>query len=290
MRYLIILLWIPLCFSQEAKLEENLKNKNFFWEISQGEKRIHILGSIHIGNKSLYPMNPAVDKFFETSDRLALELELNEKNIQFVQDFMKREAFYKTRSISDDFNEDELTQITTWMSENHIPENFWKKMKPWLLYLTITNLNSNRANLSEHYGIDMYYSKKANEADKEIIELETAESQMKLFTKLPDVKKLLLESCSLSLEEGKKEMLKMLNCIKEGDDKILLEIIDEMREISPAAHESLLVERNKNMVAKIELYMKEEPKTFIIVGAAHLLGEAGIIELLKNKNYLLKRL
>ena len=84
-------------------------------------------------------------------------------------------------------------------------------MKPWLLYLTITNLNSNRANLSEHYGIDIYYSKKANEADKEIIELETAESQMKLFTKLPDVKKLLLESCSLSLEEGKKEMLTVGN-------------------------------------------------------------------------------
>ena len=93
MRYLIILLWIPLCFSQEAKLEENLKNKNFLWEIAQGEKRIHILGSIHIGNKSLYPMNLAVDKFFEASDRLALELELNDKNIQFVQDFMAREAF-----------------------------------------------------------------------------------------------------------------------------------------------------------------------------------------------------
>ena len=290
MRYLIMLLWIPLCFSQETKIEKNLKNKNFLWEISQVEKKIHILGSIHIGNKSLYPMNPAVDQFFEASDRLALEIELNDKNIQFVQEFMAREAFYKSGSIKDDFNEEELKKITSWMSENHIPENVWKKMKPWLLYLTITNLNSNRAKLSEHYGIDMFYSKKANEIGKPIIELETAESQMNLFINLPDVKKLLLESCSISLEEGKKEILKMLNCIKEGDNKKLLEIINEMREISPAAHESLIVQRNKNMVEKIELYMKDKEKTFIIVGAAHLLGKEGIIELLKNKKYSLKRL
>jgi hypothetical protein len=44
------------------------------------------------------------------------------------------------------------------------------------------------------------------------------------------------------------------------------------------------------MVSKIEEYLKEKETFFVIVGAGHLVGNQGIIELLKGKGFLLEQL
>jgi uncharacterized protein YbaP (TraB family) len=44
------------------------------------------------------------------------------------------------------------------------------------------------------------------------------------------------------------------------------------------------------MVSKIEEYLKEKETFFVIVGAGHLVGNQGIIELLKGKGFPLEQL
>ena len=82
----------------------------------------------------------------------------------------------------------------------------------------------------------------------------------------------------------------MLECIKKGDDKVLEEITQEMKRETPKAYEKLITERNKGMVQKIKQWLEQDKRTFVIVGAAHLPGPEGIIELMKNESYSTKRL
>jgi uncharacterized protein YbaP (TraB family) len=55
-------------------------------------------------------------------------------------------------------------------------------------------------------------------------------------------------------------------------------------------HEKLVFERNKNIASKIEGYLKTKEHYFVVVGAAHLVGKDGIIEILKKKGYLIEQL
>jgi uncharacterized protein YbaP (TraB family) len=55
-------------------------------------------------------------------------------------------------------------------------------------------------------------------------------------------------------------------------------------------HDKLLYQRNENMVAKIEDYLKGKETYFVVVGAGHLVGNKGIIELLKGKGFLIEQL
>jgi uncharacterized protein YbaP (TraB family) len=79
----------------------------------------------------------------------------------------------------------------------------------------------------------------------------------------------------------------------EGKLKILEEIIyqplKEKPELLPI-YKRLFLDRNRAMVSKIEDFLKTEKRYFIVVGAGHLAGEEGIIELLKKKGYRLRQL
>jgi uncharacterized protein YbaP (TraB family) len=55
-------------------------------------------------------------------------------------------------------------------------------------------------------------------------------------------------------------------------------------------YEKLLYTRNKNMVSKITEYLQTHETYFVIVGAGHLVGERGIVELLRKRGYLVEQL
>jgi hypothetical protein len=80
----------------------------------------------------------------------------------------------------------------------------------------------------------------------------------------------------------------MLDAWKEGDAPLLQKYMDEMISKEPGYEEInkvLLDDRNINMATKIEDYLRTDKKYFVIAGAAHLLGDNGILKLLGTKNH-----
>ncbi|MEW6002985.1 MAG: TraB/GumN family protein, partial [Nitrospirota bacterium] len=57
-----------------------------------------------------------------------------------------------------------------------------------------------------------------------------------------------------------------------------------------AVYEKLIFERNKNMTTKMEDFLKTEKTYFVIVGAGHLVGDKGILDLFIKKGYSVEQL
>jgi uncharacterized protein YbaP (TraB family) len=78
-----------------------------------------------------------------------------------------------------------------------------------------------------------------------------------------------------------------------GDTKamesILTRSVSEDRRLSFIL-EKLVYERNRKMASKIEDFLRTRETYFVIVGAGHLVGDRGIIEILKAKGYLVEQL
>ena len=140
-------------------------------------------------------------------------------------------------------------------------------------------------------GIDMYFLNKAE--GKNILELETSDSQIELMNSLYyslDTNTIDIELFKQSIEM----MDSLMYAWQNGDTKYLEEIISSQDSIFSFGGNDidykLNDERNFKMVEKIEDYLKSNDKYFIIVGAAHLVGENGIINLLIRKNkYFIKQ-
>ncbi len=127
-------------------------------------------------------------------------------------------------------------------------------------------------------------SKKQNE---EVFGLETVAEQLAVFDAIPYQVQMdeLVKSVKNKFEDDKKELQKMLDVYKSKDVNAIMKMMDESdNKITSVYQDQLLNNRNKNWIPKITSIAKQKP-TFFGVGAAHLGGKMGVIELLKKAGY-----
>jgi uncharacterized protein YbaP (TraB family) len=112
--------------------------------------------------------------------------------------------------------------------------------------------------------------------------LETIDYQLSVFDSIPyvDQAKMLVESIQ-SADEGEDELGKMIEIYKNQD---LLGMQEMFSDESMGDMDILLNNRNKNWIAPMKEYMSKTP-TFFAVGAGHLVGEEGVISLLRLEGY-----
>ena len=95
------------------------------------------------------------------------------------------------------------------------------------------------------------------------------------------------------LQRAAQEVDQLVQAWKSGDMKGMEAIIakspkEDLR-LTPV-YEKLINDRNRKMLSKIEDYLKGNATYFVVVGAAHLVGEKGIVEALLKKGYRVEQL
>jgi uncharacterized protein YbaP (TraB family) len=173
------------------------------------------------------------------------------------------------------------------------PVELLVKQKPWFLAMTLVALESLKLGFDPNLGIDQYFLSKA-EGRKKILELESLDYQLDLLSGFSDKdQELLLLYTLKDLSILEQELETLTKAWTTGDTKamesILTRSISEDKRLAPF-FEKVIYERNRKMGLKIEDFLRTGETHFIIVGAGHLVGDRGIIEILKGKGYLVEQL
>lgn len=145
------------------------------------------------------------------------------------------------------------------------------------------------AQKQDDMSIDSYFQVAATELGKAVYGLETLDKQLDILLR------------SVSLEQQAKNLIetirsadniKQLNfsidsAYTEGNIDLLYELLLKEEEMTEAEKFLLVDERNLDWLSKIEMYIKSEP-CFIAVGALHLPGKEGLINILRKTGYKVK--
>jgi uncharacterized protein YbaP (TraB family) len=174
-----------------------------------------------------------------------------------------------------------------------IPAWLIDKQKPWILALTLESLQLVKLGFDPGYGIDVHFLSEAS-GKKKIKELESLDYQINLLSGFSDSEQeAFLLSTLKDLDSYQKEADKLLDAWVSGDtadmESILRKSVIEDKGMA-SVYDKLLYERNRNMVSKIEGYLKMGETHFVVVGAGHLLGERGIVNLLRQKGYQIEQM
>ncbi|OGU60627.1 MAG: hypothetical protein A2X64_07795 [Ignavibacteria bacterium GWF2_33_9] len=261
-----------------------------FYEISIGNSRVYLLGSIHYGKKEWYPLPEKMLKAFEESNYLVTEIDLNsiQPNL-FARYALAQDGISLDEKLKP-ANYEKITQIFTSMG---FQENMLSMFRPWFAAILYqTNQILTQDSLSPENGIDIYFSQQAAEKSKEILEIENAESQIKLLTEFDNFADLLIESTDEESENN--DMNQLITAWEKGDaEAIDLQINKSVQNFPEllGIMTKLLDIRNIGMADKIEEYLQTGETYFIVIGAGHLVSQKGIIQLLNKKNkYKINRL
>jgi uncharacterized protein YbaP (TraB family) len=267
--------------------------KGFFWKVRSKTGVAYLVGSIHAYRSGLYPMPKEMENAFDKSDALAIEANINEIKPESIMTMING-AFYQDRSTLEKHLSRETYEMTIQkVKELGLPLELFQNSKPWFVALTITSMGLQKIGLDPEYGMDKYFLKKAGNK-KRIVELESIDFQVNLLSGFSDAEQeLFLVSALRDLEFLKKEINTILKAWNTGDTKTIETFVsnslrDDTRMLP--IYRKLVSKRNNNMASKIEGYLRNNEQHFVVVGAAHLVGKDGIIEILKRQGYIVEQL
>lgn len=270
------------------------EDKALFWRVDSLESTVYLFGSIHFADKSFYPLRAEVEKAFELSEFLVVELDINSpESVAKFQYLMQNEGLYLgDETLKDNLSDKTYSELLIYLKKFGVSEDLIEKQKPGIVVLTLAALQARKVGLDPEQGIDLHFLNKAK-SNKKVLALETMDEQLKLFLEIEDGD-LLLQDSFYSLETLEDEVETLIEAWKQGDEKAMHKLLfdDVLKEHSSLTvlYEDLYFKRNIKMTRLIKHYLNQKGIYFVVVGAGHLIGEKGIVQLLQDAGYRVSRL
>ena len=286
-RFRFVLLFLLVVAAGEARAQD----KSFLWRVQSDKSNIYILGSVHFLKKESYPLNKTIEKAFDSTQKLVLEVDLKSEDAGRVQTVTIEKGINRDRTLQQNVSPETYSLAEKRAQELGIDIRALSPLKPWLVALTMTALQLQKLGFDPNYGVDRYLVERAVKSGKTIVGLETVAFQIGLIDQLPE----------RDQESMLRQSLKEMDLLDRGLDQIVrawstgdvttLEglLLSGMREY-PAVHQTVIVDRNRRWLPRIEKMIELGESTLIAVGAAHLVGKDGVIELLKARGYTVEQM
>lgn len=262
------------------------------WVAEGTTNRVYLLGSIHVLRAQDHPLPDVIELVYDDAERLIMELDMDDIDpAEALQFLMQNGVLAGEATLEEQMGTEMYARAAASAREIDIPIDMLQKSEPWLAAMTVQEILMMRVGFEAEYGIEMYLLGKAKADGKPIEGLETVNQQLGFLDGLSN------ETQSLwflqSIVEGRRmEMMvdDMVAAWRDGDVEFLeAELLHELS-IYPELHQSILVDRNKNWIAPIMELLDDEDDYLVIVGAAHLVGEDGVPDLLSQQGVRIKQL
>ncbi len=261
---------------------------NFIWKAtSSGGGTVYLVGSVHLLNADYYPLAPAFEDAFKASDLLVEELDMGEMLTADSQmRMLTRGMLPAGQSLDQLVSADTLASVAKALADLGMPLEPLKQFKPWMLAITLQSLASQKAGFEADLGLDKHFYDAARKEGKTIQGLETLDFQLSRFDGMTrEVQDRMLAETVKELETTKTTFTKMANAWKQGDaETVEQQVLADLRS-EPQMYERLLVERNRAWLPQIEALFARPRPSFVVVGAAHLVGVDGLLAMLRAKGY-----
>ncbi|HLN88328.1 MAG TPA: TraB/GumN family protein [Candidatus Limnocylindrales bacterium] len=263
------------------------QEKSFLWQIESGKNRVYILGSIHLRRQADGPLKPIIDETFAKAKRLVFEVDLlNDEPEKMQQMVLKRGINPDGKTLQQTISQETFQSATLWANALGIDIKVLSPFKPWVAGMTMVAMQLQKLGYDPNLGVDRLLAARAKQTNKSVSGLESADFQINLLDNLPaGLQETMLRESFAEMAQLEKTVEAMVRAWRDGDlaaaEKLFLESMAEY----PELREKLIDERNRNWLPQIEKFINDGEDTLVVVGAAHLVGKNGVIELLKGRGY-----
>ena len=272
---------LSLLLGMVATTVAQTNENSLLWKVEgNGIKTSYVFGTFHMLPKDDFLLTEKVKKALESSEVLALELDMDDPGFQ--AEMMKEVMIKNGATLNDFMDADEFTLIDNYLtSKMGVGLEQLKTMKP-LMVSSMVMMAYLGSDVASYEASLIGLSK---EQQKEIIGLETVAEQMAIFDEQPyeeqldEIVKLLNET-----DEMKSMFEQMITFYKNENIDGLYNYMDDFFHNDIDQLDRMLHHRNKNWIPKIGEYSKQKT-TFYGVGAGHQGGTLGVINLLRNAGY-----
>lgn len=256
------------------------------WRLSDQDSEIWLLGTAHMLPPDLAWQTPKIEAALAAADTVMFETPIDDAG---KQDIGKLAAVYGRNppgvtlsSLLTPADRETLARVCK--AVNADPAAL-EDAKPWLAAVGLSVSYVVAKGFDPNAGAEQVLDAKA--ADKKRAYFETGEQQIRFFADLPIGAQVeFLRATLAEIETQDEDLVPMNKAWARGDTAKLAGYFAKMdKELSPQVYNTLIRDRNERWVTQIREIMAGSGKTFIAVGAAHLIGEGSVVTLLRKQGY-----
>jgi len=267
------------------------QEKSFLWKASKNEKSVYVLGSIHYLKKENFPLPKSILDALDHSKKLVLEIDVNSASAGSAERLTFEKAPYRDgTTLAQNIDRETYQLAAQRAAQLGVDMRALNPMKPWFVALTMMAVKFQQLGLDPSLGVDRHLAERAKGRGKPTSGLETLEFQITLLDQLSkrDQDSMLRETVT-ELDLLDQNFNQIVQAWVSGDGASLEALLlASMREY-PDLHQKIIVDRNRRWLPQIEKMIAQGDGAMVVVGAAHLVGQDGVIEMLKTRGYKLEQ-
>ena len=263
------------------------RSHGLLWEISKaGQVPSHLFGTIHSEDPGVVALPAPVKQAFDAANSVVVEMLMDTEAMMYSSTAM---LMLDGRSLSDVLGMPLYKQVSEAIASRGIPELVLNRMKPWAAAVTLST-----PALETGQVLDLVLYQEALQQEKAVHGLETIQEQLDLFDSMPESDQVtLLRDAVDNLPELDAMNAELLAVYKQRDLAGLMAINEASMQtgdqrLAQDFQQRVIEDRNHRMAERMQPYLRQG-SAFVAVGALHLPGEEGLLNLLEQQGYTVRR-
>jgi hypothetical protein len=271
-------------------------NGPLLWEVTSRTTTVYLLGTIHVGSRAMYPLPSAIENAYARANVIALEADPADPTAMLMA--MGTVMYQPPETLERNIPPDLFREVRDALGASGLPLELAQGMKPYMISMTLTMTEVARLGFDASLGVDMHLATRARRDGKRIVELESMAMQLALLDGLPkETQVAMLDSTVKGLKSGalKRDLESMIEAWRTGDAQRMDEAATRDLKTMPGhagseLKDALFDRRNRAMADRIVQMLNGTDVVLVGVGAGHLTGSTGIVELLRGRGFNVRRI
>jgi uncharacterized protein YbaP (TraB family) len=270
-----------------------------FYVATRGTTTLYVLGTLHVGDPADYPprqpFRAPILGALAASPTLALELSPDELLVS--QDDVSKYGVCRNDCLPGLLPEPLWRKLALRLRGNPAALDEIKKMRPWLASLVVETYDSLSAGLQTEYGTEAQLQNVYIRTRGKIVGLETLPQQMRAFTglTLAQQREMLAQDLVQTPAENVSDVKTLRRLWRMGDADAIAawqtaktEKLARDQRISNSIDNRIVYERNRRFVSRMLLIAGPNKPVFVAIGALHLGGRKGVLQLLRQHGFVVE--
>jgi hypothetical protein len=258
----------------------------FLWRYESPVATVYLAGSIHVLKRSLHPLPAPFEAAFQSSDHVVVEVDLTRHSPEVLTERMLAHTLLPAgTTLATVAPPDLMARLETQLQRYGLTPATVAQAKPALVTQQLVLARLLTLGYDAEHGLEQYYLDRRG--DRTVLELESLEEQLALLFDQPLATQLEMLDDALALTGTIEPVVTdLLTAWLGGDDAAFLEAFNAQGRPSPRLEDfkrAILDDRNGTMTARIATLLRTPGTYFVLVGAAHLIGDSGIVSRLAGQ-------
>jgi uncharacterized protein len=257
------------------------------WVVSSSRANVYLAGSFHVLRASDYPLPAEFFTAYNNSRKIIFEIPPDEtEGTGHMGEFLNGAIYADGTTLKEHISKAAYDKAEKFCIERNYPLEQYQVFKPAFFLTMLTALEMNRIGADPQKGVDYFFKEKALQDGKATGSLETVDQQLKVLLSMDE--SMGSDQIIESIDEFKQiesELSEYLAVWRKGDEVRMEELFIKDFKGYRKLYQTLIVDRNNKWMKDITNYLNGSVNTMIIVGAAHLAGPDGLVNLLRKRGY-----